>query len=89
MIILDGRNMTTREKAHAHIREMLSLPEYYGGNLDALWDMASTARADVCLTHAGAMLNALQKYGCKLLSTLYDGAEENPEFTFCVEDEAE
>ena len=38
MIILDGRRMTTREEAHAHIREMLSLPEYYGLNADALND---------------------------------------------------
>lgn len=37
-IELDARCMETRTKAHAYLREKLDFPEYYGGNLDALYD---------------------------------------------------
>lgn len=82
---IDGRNMTTRASAHQEIAHALDLPVYYGSNLDALWDIASTIDADVTLTHPGAMLNALAKYGCRLLATLYDAAEENDRFSFHIE----
>ena len=37
-VYLEGRLMTDRAAAHAEIKDKLSLPEYYGANLDALWD---------------------------------------------------
>ena len=36
--ILDANEMTTKENAHAYLKEQLELPEYYGMNLDALHD---------------------------------------------------
>lgn len=35
-VYLEGRLMTDRAAAHAEIKNKLSLPEYYGANLDAL-----------------------------------------------------
>lgn len=40
-VVLDVEKMQTREAAHAHLKEMLELPEYYGRNLDALYDCLS------------------------------------------------
>lgn len=37
-IELDARRMETRARAHTYLREKLNFPEYYGGNLDALYD---------------------------------------------------
>ena len=37
-IVLDASRMTSKEEAHAYLKEVLSLPEYYGNNLDALHD---------------------------------------------------
>ncbi|MCJ8010242.1 barstar family protein [Paenibacillus sp. KQZ6P-2] len=37
-IILDGRKMENRDQLHAVLKEALELPDYYGNNLDALWD---------------------------------------------------
>ena len=42
--ILDCENMTDREKAHEYIADVLEFPDYYGRNLDALFD---------CLTEMG------------------------------------
>lgn len=82
MTTINGSAMTTRQSAHAELARALNFPSYYGSNLDALWDMVSTLQADAALTDAAAMLNALGAYGCKILQTLYEAAEENPHFTF-------
>ncbi|MCS7464811.1 barstar family protein [Paenibacillus doosanensis] len=37
-IILDGTKIETREQLHAVLKQSLALPDYYGNNLDALWD---------------------------------------------------
>ena len=41
-IKLNGSKMKDRETAHLYIKRKLSLPDYYGKNLDALWDLLST-----------------------------------------------
>ena len=83
---IDGANMCTRADAHTELSRALQLPEYYGANLDALYDCASTMDAELTLSHPAAMLNALHIYGCKLLQTLWDAAECNPGFRFRVEE---
>ncbi len=37
-IILDGQYLLEKEMAHVYLQEKLDLPEYYGKNLDALYD---------------------------------------------------
>ncbi|WP_136604257.1 barstar family protein [Paenibacillus dokdonensis] len=37
-IILDGGKVDNRDQLHAVLKEALQLPDYYGNNLDALWD---------------------------------------------------
>ncbi|MBQ8507508.1 MAG: barstar family protein [Clostridia bacterium] len=83
--ILDGAHMTSRAAAHDEIARALELPDYYGRNLDALWDCISAMEAYVTLINPAPMLNALGKYGCKLLGTMYEAAEENGNFQFTVE----
>lgn len=38
LIILDGAILNEKERAHDYLKEMLHFPEYYGKNLDALYD---------------------------------------------------
>ena len=84
--IIDGAAMLSRADAHAELARALELPEYYGANLDALWDCVSTMDAELTLVHPAPMLDALKGYGCKLLETLYDAAGSNSGFSFRVED---
>ncbi len=86
MIILDGRSMTSRSDAHDMLARALSFPEYYGKNLDALWDLVTTLRAELTITHASAMQAALGTYGTKLLNTLREATAENPGFCLIIED---
>ena len=83
---INGSAMLTRADAHAELARALELPEYYGANLDALWDCVSAMDAELTLVRPAPMLNALEGYGCKLLATLYEAAESNAGFRFRVED---
>lgn len=38
VVVLDASRMTDKETAHAYLKEVLELPDYYGNNLDALHD---------------------------------------------------
>ena len=78
-IYLEGRCMTDRAAAHAEIKEKLSLPEYYGANLDALWDCLTEISQETVITvrHPGAMLSALREYGCRLLMTFFEAERNN------------
>lgn len=40
-IILEGSKITSKETLHSLLKSELELPDYYGGNLDALWDVLS------------------------------------------------
>ena len=37
-VYLDTRVFTDKESSHEYLKEMLDFPEYYGANLDALYD---------------------------------------------------
>ncbi len=39
--VLDAEKLNDREEAHEYLAEVFSLPEYYGKNLDALYDCLS------------------------------------------------
>lgn len=37
-IILEGSKFTDNNKTHEILKELFNFPDYYGKNLDALWD---------------------------------------------------
>ena len=84
-IVLDGSVLRDRETLHALLAERLSLPEYYGRNLDALHDCLTACReVTVVLRNAEAMTAALGGYGEAVLRVFRDAAAENPGFDFVV-----
>ena len=83
-ILLDFTRVETRREAHNILAESLDFPEYYGHNLDALYDVLSGMRGEIVLVHACTMLNALQDYSLRLLEVLFDAARDNRYLTFTV-----
>lgn len=69
MMILDGKNMTTRSDAHDEIARVLELPDYYGRNLDALWDLLGEKQWQITLINVSEMIEGLGVYGEKLVQT--------------------
>ena len=83
--IIDGTKMTDRRAAQGEIARVMRFPDYYGHNLDALFDMLSTFEGSARIVNIASALNALGGYGCNLIKTFFDAAEENSRFTFILE----
>ncbi len=86
-VILDGKAMTDRAVAHTILAEALHLPEYYGRNLDALYDILTDIAEDTELIfrNPAAVETELGRYGTALLETLREAAEQNPYLTVTLE----
>jgi len=83
--ILDGSKMVSREAAHDELQRALCLPEYYGRNLDALWDCVSSMEAEIVLSGSAQMLDALGLYGKKIVSVFEEAATRCPSLHFVQE----
>lgn len=82
-IELDGRQMDSRAQAHHYIKKALELPEYYGGNLDALSDcLGEQSGMSIVLIHQSALINALGDYGNRLIRVFEDSARGRKDLRF-------
>ena len=80
--VIDCTNATSKEALHQYLKEVLHLPDYYGGNLDALFDCLTEIGSPTCLILQNTQrLIPLGDYGEALLSTFRDAALENPNVT--------
>ena len=76
--VVDCTRMTGRKKVHDYLKETLSLPDYYGRNLDALYDCLTEMQECVLILQNEAALNALGEYGDALLAVFRDAGTTNP-----------
>ena len=77
---LNGTLMTDKATAHDHIQKQLSFPEYYGRNLDALYDLltALPELTEIEIVEKDAILEQLGAYGATLLVTMQQAEEDAP-----------
>ena len=45
--LIDGRSCRDKQTLHQQLKDQLVFPDYYGKNLDALYDMLSTAQEEI------------------------------------------
>lgn len=83
-VILDCALTETSAGLHLQLCELLDLPEYYGGNLDALADCLSEVHQPTCLVleNAQALEDHLGDYAQRFLRVLEQAARENPRFAY-------
>jgi len=79
-VILDGLEIETVEQVHDRFAQALDLPEYYGRNLDALFDCLTELSKDVAvrLRRREVLEDRLGRRGRALVRLLRRAAEENP-----------
>lgn len=46
-IVVDGKDFENKEGLHDALKDKLDFPDYYGKNLDALWDCLRVDRVAV------------------------------------------
>ena len=80
---VDLSGVTTKEELHAALKEGLSLPDYYGGNLDALHDCLTDFAEPVEVTFCGykPAKKALVSDFYAFRTVIEDSAEENGNLT--------
>lgn len=83
LAILNGSAIDTKEALHSELIRALPLPEWYGKNLDALYDCLTDLSdpTEILLLHAEAMERALGDYALRFERVLCDAAEENRRLT--------
>ena len=86
--VLDFTGLENKYQLHDYLRETLSLPDYYGHNLDALWDCLDRQFSEPTAfilknTESVPPLLLRQMSGLKKLFS--DLQEQNPEVTVMYE----
>ena len=86
-LIIDGSALPEAAAVHDLFTRALDLPEWYGRNLDALYDVL-TERGEplrLLVRNQEALAAGLGEYAEDLLRTLADAAAENPALTLVSE----
>ena len=78
-IVLDARRFKGRTRAHAYLKEALRLPDYYGKNLDALYDCLGDIGEETVIVVPEVIQKKeyLGDYGKTMLRVFKDAAEVN------------
>ncbi len=81
--VLDGGSVGSRETLHQTLAAGLQLPDWYGGNLDALHDCLTdiTEPTELVIRNGDALKTALGHYTTALEQVLTDCAAENEWFS--------
>ena len=73
--------ISTVDELHAYLRQTLRFPSYYGGNLNALWDCATSDISEpVCVVWPRGWKGASAEFetaAAAFLEVLQEAAEEN------------
>ena len=82
-VVLDGLDIASLEEVHDRFAQALDLPEWYGRNLDALFDCLTDLGEPltVRLLHQETLEDRLGRRGRALVRLLRRAAAENPQVT--------
>ncbi len=82
-VYIDFQNIGDYEDFYAQLKEKLTLPEYFGDNLDALWDTLTGGEIEMPLEieFVNMSVDQLEMFE-DLLTTLEDADDELDEFNF-------
>jgi len=84
--ILEGGSMTSVSAAHQYLQQQLHFPDYYGGNLDALWDLLTSIGEPLVIEirDLPKLHEYLGEYADVLISVFESAAQENQNVRFSV-----
>lgn len=78
-ILIDGSIITTKDQLHSLFAEQLRFPEWYGNNLDALYDCLTDIREEtlVKIYRFGSLRDNLGSYADKVKKVLRNAEADN------------
>ena len=72
-ITLDFENISNKEEMHKYLAEKFEFPDYYGKNLDALFECLT----DIAEPTAVNIINAINDYDEQIINVITSAEEEN------------
>ena len=87
-VILDCEKLLQPEQAHMYLAEKLDFPDYYGKNLDALYDCLTEIGECIIVLEGENLLGESENYGAKVLKVLREAAHANQGLKLEVQDTA-
>lgn len=83
-INLNGKFMTDKEQTHRYLKQEFNFPQYYGNNLDALWDCLTDIMEEttIILKNEQSLKDNLGEYGEQIISIFQELEEEYLNFKF-------
>ena len=77
-VIIDCENLLQKEQAHLYLAQILDFPDYYGRNLDALFDCLTELGECTIILKGEHMLHQTDCYGVKVLQVFEEATQANP-----------
>lgn len=77
-VVIDCEKLRQKEQAHSYLAEVLDFPDYYGKNLDALFDCLTELGECTLVLEGENILHQTDSYGIKVLKVLEEAAQVNP-----------
>lgn len=86
IVRLNGEKFFTKEVAHDIMKNKFDFSDYYGENLDALWDLLSTESEEthIILLHAEKIKILLADYGEELVRVFQEAEEANAKIRLTI-----
>lgn len=77
-VIINCENLYQRKQAHEYLAQMLDFPDYYGKNLDALYDCLTELGGCTIILEGEEAIGQSDSYGAKVLEVIRQAAQANP-----------
>lgn len=86
-ITLEAARLKSKSSAHKYLKDRLNLPEYYGENLDALWDCLMEICAPTTIVISGLdKLGENMGFAGDLIELFSDAQDENDNIKFEIDE---
>ena len=77
-VVIDCEKLLQKEQAHFYLAQVFSFPDYYGKNLDALFDCLAELRECTIVLKNKSSIRQIDSYGIKVLMVLEEAVQANP-----------
>ena len=77
---IDGNGITSRSELHDVLTVELNLPDWYGRNLDALYDCLTDRQEEtrILIKNRECLEHTMGKYAFSLMQALHRASKDNP-----------
>lgn len=81
-LIIDGKLMKSKDSLYLHLKRVLALPNYFGNNLDALWDVLTEEDelTEIVFINTDQVKKHLGQYGVQLINLLEKLERQNKNY---------